>query len=386
MKTYDAIIVGTGIIGGAIAFELARRKLSVLLIDRQSPGQEASWAAAGMLSPAPDAAEAIPLVPLARASLNIYSDFVAGVEAVSGMSAGFRPFGAIETFFDAGAENKLSAMIAQHKKLGLDTELLHVEDAAVLEPNISREIRAAALLRSEAAVDNRAFTQAIRRAAELSGVEFRANLPVEKLAFEETGKCVGIIASGEKIFAKHVVIAAGFASSTIEGIAKYAPTIPMRGQMVALQSDTVDLHRVVRSERGYIVPRGNGRCVTGSTIENVGLEKRVTPQGISKILSAAVEMVPALKESAIVETWCGLRPDTPDHLPSLGPTDIEGLLIATGHFRNGILLAPITAKLTAEWITRENTPVVKDVSVDWEVFSPMRFAELSAHTASERRA
>jgi glycine oxidase len=379
MKIYDVIIVGAGIIGGAIAFELAQRKLRVLVIDRQSPGQEASWAAAGMLSPAPDAADAIPLVPLARASLKIYSEFVAGVESASGMSAGFRPYGAIETFFHAGAENKLPAMIAQHKTLGLDTELLHVEDAVVLEPHISREIRAAAILPGEAAVDNRAFTHAILRAAEISGVEFCANSSVEKLLRDETGKCVGVIASGEKIFGKRLVIAAGFASSTIEGIAQYAPTIPMRGQMVALQSETVDLHRVVRSERGYIVPRGNGRCVTGSTIENVGVEKRVTPEGINKILNAAVEMVPALKNAAIVETWCGLRPDTPDHLPSLGPTDIEGLLIATGHFRNGILLAPITAKLIVEWISSGKT------SANWEVFSPMRFAKLSAHTASERR-
>jgi glycine oxidase len=379
MKTYDAIIAGGGIIGGATAFELAQHKLSVLVIDRQSPGQEASWAAAGMLSPAPDSADAIPLFPLASASLKIYPEFVSAIEAISGMNAGFRPFGAIEAFFDAGAENKLRAMIEQHKKLGLDTEILHIEDAAVLEPHVSREVKAAALLRKEAAIDNRAFTRAVLRAAELGGVEFRADSSVEKLQLDESGKCVGVIVSGEKIAAKHVVIAAGFASSTIEGIAQYAPTIPMRGQMVALQSEKVDLHRVMRSERGYIVPRGNGRCVTGSTIENVGVEKRVTPEGISKILSAAVEMIPALAEAAIVETWCGLRPDTPDHLPSLGPTDIEGLLIATGHFRNGILLAPITAKLIAGWITNQNN------SVDCNAFSPMRFAKAAASAASERR-
>jgi glycine oxidase len=378
MKTYDVIIAGGGIIGGAIAFELARHQIRVLVIDRQSPGQESSWAAAGMLSPAPDNADAIPLVPLARASMNIYPDFVSAVESASGLSAGFRPYGAIEAFFDADAENKLSAMLALHQKLGLDTEILHIEDAAALEPHISRKIRAAAILRQEAAVDNRAFTGAILRAAEASGVEFRANSFVEKLQVEE-GKCRGVFANGERIAAKHVVIAAGFASNTIEGMAQYAPTHPMRGQMVALQSEKVDLHRVLRSERGYIVPRGNERCVTGSTIENVGLEKRVTPQGISKILRAAVEMVPALADAAILETWCGLRPDTPDHLPSLGPTDIEGLLIATGHFRNGILLAPITAKLITEWI------ISKRASANWDAFSPMRFVE-AARAASERRA
>ena len=204
MKTYDAIIAGSGIIGGAIAFELAQRKLRVLVIDRQSLGQEASWAAAGMLSPAPDSADSIALVPLARASLKIYSDFVAAVESVSGMSAGFRPYGAIETFFDDDAENKMSAMTAQHHKLGLDTEILHIEDAVVLEPHISRKIRAAALMRSEAAVDSRALTGAILRAAEASGVEFRANSSVEKLAYDEAGKCTGAIVAVEKISAKHV--------------------------------------------------------------------------------------------------------------------------------------------------------------------------------------
>jgi glycine oxidase len=385
VKTYDVIIAGGGIIGGAIAFELARQKLRVLVIDRQAPGQEASWAAAGMLSPAPDSADAIALVPLARASLKIYPDFVTAIESASGMNAGFRPYGAIEILFGADAENKLVAMIAQHRKLGLDTEILHVEDAAVLEPYINREIRAAALMRSEAAVDSRAFTNAILRAAELSGVEFRTNSSVEKLKLGGEGKCIGAIVEGEQISAKHVVIAAGFASSTIEGIARYAPTIPMRGQMVALQSAQVDMHRVIRSERGYIVPRGNGRCVTGSTIENVGVEKLVTPEGISKILSAAVEMIPALKDAAIVETWCGLRPDTPDHLPSLGPTDIEGLLIATGHFRNGILLAPITAKLIAEWITTERASTSSNTDVNLKGFSPMRFGKTSARAASERR-
>jgi glycine oxidase len=148
----------------------------------------------------------------------------------------------------------------------------------------------------------------------------------------------------------------------------------MRGQMIALRSSAPPIQRVLRSVRGYIVPRDDARpqrLVAGSTLENVGYEKRVTPEGIARILETAKEIVPGLDDAEIIETWSGLRPDTPDHLPILGPTDLDGLTIATGHFRNGILLAPITAKLIAEWITDRHT------SFDWEIFSPLRFDSLA---------
>ena len=368
MKTYEVIIAGGGIIGGAIAFELAQRKLSVLVLDRQPPGQEASWAAAGMLSPAPDNPEAIPLVPLARASLQLYPEFVAAVEEISGEKVGFRPHGALEMLFGQEAERELNTLIALHRGLGLDTEVLRAEEAFELEPHLSRDLCAAAFLRFEASVDNRALTRAVLRAIDAHGVEIRAGCAVESL-LRAANRCTGVIVAGERVAAEAVIIAAGCFSSSIEGVAQYAPTRPVRGQMVALRSGHVDLGRVLRSERGYIVPRGGGLCVAGSTLENAGFEKQITPQGIGKILAAAVEMVPALAGAAIQETWSGLRPDTSDHLPSLGPTDIEGLLIATGHFRNGILLAPITAKLLADWVTDRRT------SISWEAFSPMRFAE-----------
>ncbi|MGB6199431.1 MAG: FAD-dependent oxidoreductase, partial [Candidatus Acidiferrales bacterium] len=149
-------------------------------------------------------------------------------------------------------------------------------------------------------------------------------------------------------------------------------TRPVRGQMVALRSSAAPINRVLRSARGYIVPRDDARpqrLVAGSTLENAGYEKRVTPEGIAHVLEAAQEIVPGLDCAEIIETWCGLRPDTPDHLPILGPTDIDGLTIATGHFRNGILLAPITAKLIADWVTERRT------SFDWDIFSPLRFGE-----------
>lgn len=374
MKNYDAIIAGAGIIGGAIAFELARRKLTVLVLDRQPPGQEASWAAAGMLSPPPDSLDAIPLVPLGKASLEIYPEFVADIEHASGMQAGFRPQGALETLFDHDAERKLSTLIALHHGLGLQAEVLRLEEAFEIEPQLNRNAGAVALLRHEASVDNRALTRAVLRAAEVSGAEIRSGCAVESV-LQAAKRCVGVVVAGERVEAANVVIAAGCFSASIEGAARYANVRPVRGQMVALRSERVELGHVLRSEQGYIVPRGSGVCVAGSTLENAGFEKRVTPQGIGKILAAALEMVPALADASIVETWSGLRPDTADHLPLLGPTDIEGLIIATGHFRNGILLTPITARLVADWICDRRT------SVSWDAFSPMRFAEAGRASA-----
>jgi glycine oxidase len=374
MKSFDVIIVGGGIIGGAIAFELAQQKVRVAIFDRQTPGQEASWAAAGMLSPAPDSADAIPLVPLARASLDLYPQFIAAVEEASGQEAGFRTSGAIEAFFSPNAARELSTLIALHHGLGLPTEVLRIEEALKLEPALGSDLGAAALLANEASVDNRMLTPAVLAAAEASGAKLFADREVESVLFTPE-KCTGILVAGERVNAGHVVIAAGCWASKLESVARYAPTRPIRGQMVALHSESVDLVHVIRSERGYVVPRGDGFCVAGSTLENVGYDKRVTPGGIEKIFGAVNEMAPALADAEIVETWSGLRPDTPDHLPSLGPTDIEGLLIATGHYRNGILLSPVTAKVIAGWITEGHA------SINCDAYSPMRFVDSASASA-----
>lgn len=370
METFDVAIIGGGIIGGSIAFELARHKLRVALLDRQQPGLEASWAAAGMLSPAPDSPDAIPLVPLGRASLALYPEFIAALEEASGRKTGYQTTGTLEVFFAGDAERELSTLIALHHGLGLSSEPLRLEEAQRLEPALSREARATALLAYESSVDPRAMTAAVLAAAAQKGVQIRAGTEVTSL-LEQAGRCTGAVAGNKKYSAGHVVLAAGCYSGEIAGLARYAPTRPVRGQMVALQSSSVQLGCVLRSARGYIVPREGGRpqkLVAGSTLENAGFTKTVTPEGLSRILDAVIELAPGLADAAVVETWSGLRPDTPDHLPVLGPAGIEGLVVATGHYRNGILLAPVTAKLIREWLTERRT------SLAWEAFSPLRFA------------
>ena len=368
----DVIIIGGGIIGGSIAWELARRGLHPLVLDRQEAGREASWAAAGMLQTAPESADGFPLVPLARASLALYPEFVAAIEADSGRTVGLRRTGAMEIFFSSDAARELSTLIALHHGLGLPAEALPLDEALEIEPALSRHTQAAALLPQECALDSRALTDAVLAAAVARGAVVLAGVGVESLIVNGA-RVEGVIAAGHRFAADHVILAAGAFSSRLDAARRYAPTRPVRGQMVALLSSAPPIRRVLRSTRGYIVPRDDARpqrLVAGSTLENAGYEKRVTPEGIARVLEAAQEIVPDLAAAEIVETWSGLRPDTPDHLPILGPTELEGLTIATGHFRNGILLAPITAKLIAEWITERR------VSFDWDIFSPLRFASL----------
>lgn len=378
MKTFDVAIIGGGIIGGSIAFELAQQKLRVAVFDRQQPGREASWAAAGMLSPAPDSPDAIPLVPLARASLELYPEFVAAVEEASGRSVGLRREGTLELLFARDASRELSTLIALHHGLGLPTEPLPFDEAYQLEPALGRDARAAAYLPYEGSVDNRALTEAALEAAVLRGATLYANMEVHAVT-QAAKRVTGVRTRTEEIPAGHVILAAGCYSGQVEAAPPYAPMRPVRGQMVALESPRVRLGHVLRSERGYIVPRAAAgatqRFVAGSTLEDAGFAKGLTPAGLESILHAAIELVPDLASAAVVETWSGLRPDTPDHLPVLGPTDIEGFTIATGHYRNGILLAPITARLIREQVTEGTT------SLPMESFSPLRFAAARHRTA-----
>jgi glycine oxidase len=272
-------------------------------------------------------------------------------------------------------ERELSTILAVHHGLGFATEAIRVDDARKMEPALNPSMHAAAWLPYEGSVDGRALTEAVLLAAQKRGAEVFTR-PGGATALElEGNRCAGVRAGEEKFLAQTVIIAAGCFSGAVGSVERYAPTRPVRGQMVALKSESVKLGRVVRSEKGYLVPQANGRILAGTTTEHVGFEKRVTPAGMQQILASAVEIAPELAQASVVETWSGLRPDTPDHLPSLGPTDVEGLLIATGHYRNGILLAPITAKLLREWVMEGRTAMAV------EAFSPMRFARHEAGVA-----
>jgi glycine oxidase len=374
-KTFEAIIAGGGLIGGAIALELALSGIRVAIFERGEPGQEASWAGAGILSPAPENPATIPLVPLGKASMALYPDFVARVEEISGQDVGYRAKGTLEALFSRDAARELSTHVALQHGWGLKAEAISAEDARELEPALSPELEAAVLRPDEASVDNRALTHAVLEAARKSGVETFAQHEVQGV-WREKERCAGLLLRNDKVEAKWTIIAAGCFSAGIAGVATYAPVRPAKGQMVSLRSERTKIERVLWSDKIYLVPRNDGRILAGATVEYVGFDKKVTAGALEKIISGAIELAPELASGRVEETWAGLRPDSPDHLPILGPADIEGLLLATGHFRSGILLTPITARLIREWVTEQR------VSVDWDRFTPSRFMDARKETTA----
>jgi glycine oxidase len=368
MKTYDAVVAGGGVIGAAIALELAGAGLKVGVFDAQLPGREASWASAGMISPVPESAAMALLLPISMASVQRYPEFIARVEELSGIKVGYRKEGALDVFLDDEKQNEITQILEQHRSAGLQAEALSGQQACELEPALTAEIRAAVLRPYEASLDNRLFTEATLEAARRKGVEIHAGNGAKAL-LTDGRVCRGLHLRTGDVEGRLTIIAAGCFSAGIEGAAAYAPVTPAKGQMVALRCDAVKLRRDLWNGHLYLVPRTDGRIIAGATIEYEGFDRHVTAAGMKKILTGAIALVPGLQKARVEETWAGLRPDTPDHLPILGLTDQEGLLIATGHFRSGILLTPITAHLIREWVTTEK------VSVDWAAFSPMRFQE-----------
>jgi glycine oxidase len=368
MSKFDVVIAGGGLIGASIALELADAGLRVGLYDAQEPGHEASWASAGMISPAPENPEMIPFVPMSLASAKLYPGFIRNVEELAGAQVGYRTGGAIDIIVDGNAQQELSTVIALQHGVGLKAEALSAEKARRMEPALTGAMQAAVFREDEASVDARALTAATLTAATRKSVQISARNGAR--AIWTTGdRCKGLILEDGQVEANWTVIAAGCFSAKIEGAAPYAPVFPAKGQMIAMRCESLEIHRPLWLEHTYLVPRNDGRIIAGSTIERTGFDHDMTAGGMKKILNEAIRIVPGLEKARVVETWAGLRPDSPDHLPIIGPTDTEGLLIATGHFRSGVLLAPITALMIREWVT------TRSVTVDWGRVSPLRFLE-----------
>jgi glycine oxidase len=358
MKMADVIVVGGGVIGCAIARELARQGGSVTVIERDSPGRRATWAAAGMLSPLGEAGGGGPFLELADESLARFPAFVEALREESGIDVEYRTDGKLHVAFAEGVA-QLHALAAAPVAARFGATLIDPAEALQLEPALSPEIRAALQVTRDHRVNNRLLAQALLGGAVAAGVTFRTANPVTALLARQ-GRASGVrLASGDRIAAGEVVLAAGAWTGALDGLPRPLPVRPVKGQMFAVDSRApapgqapLALRRVIYGSGCYVIPRDDGRILVGATVEEAGFHKGPTPRGIAQLMSAAMRVIPALADLPLVETWAGFRPATPDHLPIIGRDPVlRGLLYATGHFRNGILLAPVTACAIAGLVT-----------------------------------
>ena len=347
MHTSDVVIAGAGIIGLSLAFELRRAGASVTILDRGEPGRESSSAAAGMLVTGdPDMGG--PLKELAVASAALYSGFVEDLELRSGIKVGYENRGAL---FIASEDERLG------------TASLSAEELAQLEPELAAQPRIHLL--QEQSVDPPLLSQAAITAAKCMGVTIHHESKVEMVTLSPERELEVRTARSSYRTATFVNCAGAWAR---EILGASAPTHPAKGQMLTVIPRNCKLHHVIRSHSVYLVPRQDGRILIGATVEDAGFDKTVNPSTIQSLHQAAANLVPSIGEAKILEAWAGLRPGSPDALPILGPGRIPGTYVTTGHFRNGILLAPITAVVMAELIQG------KDPRMDLRPFAPSRFA------------
>lgn len=367
MAPRDALIIGGGLIGLAIACELRKAGLGVTVAERKHPGEEASTAAAGMLAPSAEIIHDPHILPLSLASNEIYPDFVAEIERESKQKVEHRREGTLLVALSDAEVQHFDQFVALAREKKLAPVVLNGREAREREGNLSERVQKAAYLPTDTQVDPRRLMHAVLLVAVRRGVEIRTGLTVTALACEG-GRIIGVETNEGRVSAGLVVNAAGSWAGSISGCERFAPTRPIRGQIVQFRCSPPAFNHVLRSESCYLVPRADGRALVGSTMEDVGYDRSVTVGAVRRLLAGAEEVVPCLADAHFEEAWAGLRPDSPDHKPILGATDVVGLFIATGHFRNGILLTPITARLMKELIV-DGKP-----SLDLAEFSPMRFA------------
>jgi len=340
----DVIIVGGGVIGCSIAWRLAQAGLKVTIVERGRVGCEASRAAAGMLSPQGESQTPGPFFDLCLRGRAMYRSFAEELNDASGIDVEYKDEGTIFVVLEGEDDQEKTSWATWQQEAGLPLEHVSADDLRKIEPAVTESATRAIFLPQEHQVESRRLMDALEVAVKRAGVELIEGEEVTALATDH-GKATGVVSGGRRLDADVVVVAAGtWSSPLLEPIGLNVKVIPARGQMIAVSGGRCPLDRVLHSSKIYLVPRRDGRILIGATIEYAGFLKAVTVGAMKHLLSAAVELVPSLREFEIVETWCGLRPDTLDHLPIIGSSGIDNLLLATGHFRNGILLAPITAE------------------------------------------
>jgi glycine oxidase len=360
-RSYDAVIVGGGVIGLSCAWRAARRGARVAVVERSRPPAGATRVAAGMLAPVGELAFGEPeLLKMTLAAAELYADFVAELEAASGISTGYRRLGALHVALDRDEAAELRRVHQLQRSLGLGAEWLPPRRCRALEPGLTPSFNGGVHAPEEASVDPRALAAALLGALEAEeGAELLTGTGVEATLLDGE-RIAGVrTEDGSELRAAAVILATGAWSADAPWLPEAArpPVRPVKGQILELRArdGVAPCRRIVASERVYLVPRPDGRLIVGATVEEQGFDTAVTAGGVHELLREAYRLLPEVAEMELVEATAGLRPGTPDNLPLIGESGVDGLLWATGHYRNGILLAPLTANMLVEEL--EGAPV-----------------------------
>lgn len=360
----DVIVIGGGVIGLLSAWRLAQAGLAVELFEKSKVGAESSWAALGVLTP-----HAGPLLKLAQASLALYPSVASALREQSNIDIELRDEGMLYVALSHDEVESLQARALRDQAAGVPVQSLTAREARELEPALSERVCGALYYTATRQVNNVQLFKALAIATTRAGAKIHEGKAVTRLRRDGYG-ITGVQVDAETHNAAWVVIAAGSWSGEIEGI--NVPVRPVKGEALAVDAASIaplTISHVIDSQYGYVVPRADGRLLIGATVEDVGFDKRVNDEAAQALLAGARRVVPALQNADVRESWAGLRPCSADGLPIIGPVaQCAGLIVATGHFRNGILLAPITAQLVTEWISDQKP------TLDMQLFSPDRFA------------
>lgn len=362
----EVLIIGGGVIGLAIAREVHRKGITkITILERGKIGQESSYAAAGMLAPNAETDEAGIFTDFCTESLSLYVQFAENLLAETDVDIELDRSGTLFLAFNEKDSAELLHRYQWQKKAGLSVEHLSAQETRKIEPFVSPDVRESLFFPNDWQVENRKLLHALRKYAELNGIEIRENAEIKNL-LSENGKITGAETENEKFFADNIVLATGAWTSFIKAENLQMPVVkPIRGQMIAFQTAKRLFEKVIYSSRGYLVPRADGRILIGATVEDAGFDKNIYDLSTEILREVAIEIAPSLGNLQIYENWTGLRPFANNGLPIIGNfPNAENLFIATAHYRNGILLAPLTARIVAEkLVANKNSEYV-------EIFRP----------------